>query len=67
MYERHMSGSVATLSPICFIVTNARAPEYAAPAATSRATFSLVDHCTLTPGAFSRTRVSMISVEGVPG
>ena len=30
--------------PTCFVVTRARRPEYAAPAATSMATFSLIDH-----------------------
>ena len=46
MYSRLMSGSEATLSPTCFIVTIARAPAYAAPAATSMAAFSLTDHST---------------------
>ena len=39
-----MSGSAATLSPTSFIVTSVRAPAIDAPAAASRATFSLGDH-----------------------
>ena len=46
MYARLISGSEATFRPTCFIVTSARLPVYAAPAATSSATFSFTDHST---------------------
>jgi len=39
-----MSGSAATLSPTCFIVTIVRAPAQEAAATTSNATFSFGDH-----------------------
>ncbi len=66
-YERLIKGSAATFSPTCFIVTIDLIPEYAAPAATSKAVFSFVDHWTSIPGIFSRIKVSIISVDGVPG
>ena len=63
-----MSGSAATFSPTCFIVTRERAPAYAAPAAASSPVFSFVDHSTCTrPSRFSRAIVSSTSVDGVPG
>ena len=49
------------------MVTSARAPEYAAPAATSIADFSLTDHSTYVPACLRRAMVSMTSVDGVPG
>ena len=39
-----ISGSAATLTPTCFMVTRARTPPMAAPMPTSRATFSLGAH-----------------------
>ncbi len=39
-----MRGSAATLRPTCFMVQKARAPASEAPAATSKATFSLGAH-----------------------
>ena len=59
------SGSAATLTPTCFIVTRALAPARAAPIPTSRATFSFGDHSAYTPAY--RENSSSISVLGVPG
>jgi hypothetical protein len=39
-----MKESAATLRPTCFMAASARLPMYAAPTATSTATFSLVAH-----------------------
>ena len=61
-----MRGSIATLSPTCFIAVSARAPAIEAPTAVSTATFSFTAHSqrivSLSFAMFSR-----ISVEGVPG
>ena len=64
MYAEVKSGSAATFRPTCFIVTSARAPPYAAPSATSNATFSFGAQRAFPPSAPNASR---ISVEGVPG
>ena len=66
MYVKVISGSMATLSPTCFIETMARTPAREAPMPISIATFSLTDHSQLMASLNSAT-CSMISVEGVPG
>ena len=66
-----MSASLATFSPTCLHVNRQRAPAYAAPAKSSSAAFSFVDHSTCTsravPAACSFAIVSMTSDDGVPG
>ncbi len=60
--------SEATLTPFCFMTHSDRSPAKDAAAATSMATFSLVDHSTYSlPDSANRESVSMISDEGVPG
>ena len=60
-----MSGSAATFTPTCFIVTRARLPAMDRPRAASRATFSFTDHSAYVPGSFENA--SSVSVDGVPG
>ena len=62
-----MTESKATFRPDIFIVHNARCPAQEAPAAISKATFSLVLHSTWTPRGWRARRLSMAPVEGVPG
>ena len=59
------NGSAATFSPTCFIETKDLAPAIDAPAPTSKATFSFVDH---SEHISSYVEIfSSISVPGVPG
>src|SRR5450830_884099 len=63
-----MNESEATFRPTCFIHTNDRSPEAAAAAATSRATFSLVENSKYIPASLATSmKTSPISEEGVPG
>ena len=61
-----IKGSIATLSPTCFIAVSARAPAIDAPTAVSTATFSFTAHSHLIVSLNFAT-FSRISVEGVPG
>ena len=61
-----MNGSIATLSPTCFIAVRARAPAMDAPTAVSTATFSFTAHSHLTV-SLNLAMFSRISVDGVPG
>ena len=68
VYATLIRESDATLRPTCFIKVKDLTPEAAAAAATSRATFSLVENSKYIPASaaiFEKT--SPISDEGVPG
>ena len=63
-----MSGSAATFRPTCFMVTRLMAPARVAPAATSKATFSLEEYSKAkSPSGERRKKVSGTSEDGVPG
>ena len=65
-YVNVISGSIATLSPTCFIAVSERAPAIEAPTAVSIATFSLTAHSHFTV-SLNFAMFSRISVDGVPG
>ncbi len=63
-----MSMSMTTLSPAPLHANSALPPTIAAPAATSNATTSLVDHSAWKPISFAASAMyGIISDEGVPG
>ena len=63
-----MSGSAATFTPTCFMVTRVRTPDAAAPAPTSMATFSFVEYSKyMSVSGTSWKNVSGTSEDGVPG
>ena len=65
-----MSGSEATFSPTCFMLTAARSPVMLAVYAISKATFSFTAHsaCIATPRSFRIFATDeRISEAGVPG
>jgi len=63
-----MSASAATLSPTCFITAMLRTPQAAAAAATSTATFSLVQYSKYRSLSLDIwKKLSDSSEDGVPG